>query len=240
MKIYQIPRTNAPGLIGPEKAPEEILNGINSEKIQINNSDIEESEKQIYKKARDIFSKEKPIFVGGDHSITYPILKAFKEKTKNPFLIIFDAHADCDFCSQEPTHEEWLRAIIESGFEPRNIIIIGLRKSWEIEQKFLKENKIKVYEHITEETINKIKEKSKKKQVYLSIDIDAIDPKFAPAVNYQEKNGIKTEDFKQLLKQIIAETNIHGVDLVEVVPEKDIDGKTIKLAREIISILNAS
>jgi agmatinase len=240
MKIYQIPRINALGLRGPEEAPEIILKDIPSEKINIDNDNIEESEKIIYDKAKEIFSQdEKALFVGGDHSITYPLAKAFQKKNEDSSLIIFDAHIDCDFCAKEPTHEEWLRGIVETGFNPKNIVLIGIRKEWEVEKEFLKENGIKVFNKIEEETINYIKENSKNKKVYLSIDIDALDPEFAPAVNYPEPNGLDENEFKNLLKEILKETNVKAIDIVEIVPGKDIENKTINLTREIISIVNS-
>ena len=238
MKIYQVPRINALGLKGPEEAPGIILKEIPSVKIEINNNNTEESEQVIYNKAKEIFSQdEKTLFVGGDHSITYPILKAFQEKNNNPFLIVFDAHIDCDFCAKEPTHEEWLRGIVEAGFDPKNIVLIGIRKEWEVEKEFLKENEIKVFNKIETETINYIKENSKNKKVYLSIDIDALDPKFAPAVNYQEPDGMDENEFKNLLKETLKETDVRATDIVEVVLRKDIENKTINLVREIISIV---
>ena len=74
---------------------------------------------------RDIVLKDfKVCFVGGDHSITYPLFKAFREKNAKPFLIVFDAHADCMPSMKEPTHEEFLRRIIEDGFDPAKVMKI--------------------------------------------------------------------------------------------------------------------
>jgi len=117
--IYSTNRINALGLTGPETTPEAIKQFLElpTEHIQVNNNNIQESEQILYNKAKEIFTKksdlrpttydlrpqEKPlVFLGGDHSITYPILKAFQQQHKNPFLIIFDAHADCMPPQQEP------------------------------------------------------------------------------------------------------------------------------------------
>jgi len=235
MKLYSTNRINALGLKGPEETPN---NSPEAEYIQVNNDNIEESEKILYQKAKKIFDKkEKPLFIGGDHSITYPIFKAFQERKKGSFLIVFDAHADCMPPQQEPTHEEFLRAIIENGFPAQNIILIGIRKAEPEEQKFLKENNIKTSNE-TKESLKYIKENSKDKKIYLSIDIDALDPKFAPAVNYPEPNGLDKNEFKNLLKEILKENNVEAVDIVEAVPQKDIENKTINLINEIIEIIN--
>lgn len=236
MKLYSTNRINALGLKGPEETPNYFPE---AENIKVDNDDIQESEKILYEKAKQIFNNnEEPLFIGGDHSITYPIFKAFQEKNKNSFLIVFDAHIDCDYCAKEPTHEEWLRATVEAGFNPKNIILIGIRKAWNIEKQFLEKNNIKVFNNIKEEIIQYIKENSKDRQVYLSIDIDAIDPKFAPAVNYPEPNGLDKNEFKNLLKEILKEADVKAIDITEAVPQKDIESKTINLIREIISINN--
>ena len=88
------------------------------EEIHLDNLDIEKSQELIYKNSLKIFEVQpRTIFLGGDHSVSYPIGKAFVDYSKNsgkePCLIIFDAHADCMQPMNEPTHEEWLRALIE-------------------------------------------------------------------------------------------------------------------------------
>jgi len=239
MKLYSTNRINALGLKGPEELPETIKEFVKHpiEHIQVDNDNIQESENILYNKAKEIFSKdEKQIFIGGDHSITYPIFKAFQEKNKEPFLIVFDAHADCMQPQQEPTHEEFLRAIIKNGFPAQNIILIGARKIEPEEKQFLKENNIKVFNNIEKETIKYIKENSKDKKIYISIDIDALDPKFAPAVNYPEPNGLDENEFKNLLKEILKRNNVEAIDIVEAVPQKDIENKTINLIKEIIKL----
>ena len=141
MKIVSVPMINALGLKGPEEAPGRILSelDLSSEEVEIDNSDIKKSGELIYERSKEIFrEKEKVVFIGGDHSITFPIFKAFLEEHDNPFLIVFDAHADCMSPMKEPTHEEFLRGIIENGFSPENVILIGVRKIEREEKKFFK------------------------------------------------------------------------------------------------------
>jgi len=243
MKIYSTNRINALGLKGPEEThnyfPE-------AEYIQVDNGNIQESEQILYNKAKEIFansgaspslpstiyhlpSREKPaVFLGGDHSITYPIFKAFQQSHKNPFLIIFDAHADCMPHTQEPTHEEFLEAIISNGFPPEKIILIGLRKVEREEKEFLDKHKIKILQD-PKQIINL----TKNHDLYVSIDIDALDPSIAPAVNYPEPNGLSEKEFFQILIELLKQ-NPKAIDIVEAVPEKDQDNKTLKLITEII------
>ena len=226
MKLYSTNRINALGLKGPEVLPEAIREFVKQpiEHIQVDNDNIQESEKILYNKAKEIFSKnEKQIFIGGDHSITYPIFKAFQENTKEPFLIVFDAHADCMPPQQEPTHEEFLRAIIENGFPAQNIILVGARKIEPGEMKFLIENEIKVFTDIfdMEAAADYITEKANGKDLYVSIDIDALDPAFAPAVNYPEPAGLSSKEFFYIFKRLLRIKTLKVIDIVEAIPQND-------------------
>ncbi len=247
MKIYSTNRINALGLKGPEETPQEIENFMKYpvEKIKVDNDNIQESENILYMKAKEIFNKnEKQVFIGGDHSITYPIFKAFQEKNKNSFLIIFDAHVDCDFCANEPTHEEWLRGVIEAGFNPKNIILIGARKMWDVEKKFLAENEIKVFNGMfdIESATDYITEMANGKELYVSIDIDVLDPAFAPAVNYPEPAGLNSKEFFYILKRILKVKSLKTMDIVEIVPQKDknSDNLTLRTVAKIIEEVKTS
>jgi agmatinase len=226
MKIYSTNRINAMGHKGPEELPQAIKEFVKTpiENILVDNDNIQESEYILYNKAKEIFSKnEKQIFIGGDHSITYPIFKAFQEKNENSFLIVFDAHADCMTPLQEPTHEEYLRAIIESGFPSENIILIGARQIEPKEMKFLIENKIKIFTGTfnIEAATDYITERANGKNLYISIDIDALDPAFAPAVNCPEPAGLTSKEFFYIFKRLLRIKSLKTIDIVEAVPRKD-------------------
>jgi len=239
MKVISVPRINALGKKGPENAPEKILGelGIDAEKVLVGNEDISADEKEIYSVAKKVFN-EGAVFIGGDHSITYPIFKAFNEENKDAFLIVFDAHADCMPPMKESTHEEWLRAVVEGGFDPAKIILIGARKIEQKEKEFLSEKKIKVFSEISdlESVGNYIIEKVKRQNVYVSVDVDVLDLKFAQGVNYPEPKGLSLEELFYLLKRIFSLKNLKVLDVVEVVPEKDEKSnyQTVKIAARIV------
>ncbi len=235
MKLVAIPRINALGKKGPENAPEILLNNIPHENINTNNENIKEDETKIYNYARknpnDIF------YVGGDHSITYPTCRAFLEEygKDDSFLIVFDAHPDLMPPMAEPTHEEYLMELINKGWKAENIILIGARNNEPEEQKIIDEHQIKVFTtEDTSEITNYIKEKTTNKNTYLSIDIDAIDPEFAPGVNYPVKDGLSKERFFEIYEKILQLNKPKVIDLVEIIPEKDIDNKTVELGKKII------
>jgi agmatinase len=241
MKIYSTNRINALGLKGPEDTPEKIKQFLKTpiNHIKVDNGNIQESEEILYKKAYEIFSsKEKSLIIGGDHSITYPIFKAFQQKNSNPFLIIFDAHADCMEPGLEPTHEEFLRAIIENGFPSEKIILIGLRKIEPEEKIFLNTHNIKIFNEIydLESATDYITEKANGHDLYISIDIDALDPAFAPAVNYPEPNGLSSKEFFYIIKRLLKIKTLKNIDIVEAVPKKDsqFDFRTLRTIAKII------
>lgn len=241
MKIYTTNRINALGLNGPEQTHLKIKQFLKfpTEHIEVDNNNIQESENILYTSAKKIFQQnKKSLFLGGDHSITYPIFKAFKEQHKNPFLIIFDAHADLMPPQKEPTHEEFLRAIIEDGFPSEKIILIGTRKIEPEEARFLKTHNIKIFSEIydMEACADYITEKANNQDLYISLDIDALDPAFAPAVNYPEPIGLSSKEFFYIIKRLLKIKTLRALDIVEAVPEKDLqfDYRTLRTITKII------
>jgi len=108
------------------------------------------------------------------------------------------------------------------------------------EEKFLIKHNLKYFTSMknTVKIISKINNNTKNKKVYLSIDIDVIDPKYAPAVNYPEPNGLTKNKFFKLIKSINKNQQPIITDIVEIVPSKDKRNKTIKLARKLIKLIN--
>ena len=121
------------------------------EEIHLDNSNLLLSSKLIYKNALEAFNvKPRVVFLGGDHSISYSLTKAFydycNKEDKEPCLIVFDAHPDCmiPMDKDAPTHEEWLYELIEKGFPAKNILLVGVRNSDPKEIAFLKEKGVRV------------------------------------------------------------------------------------------------
>lgn len=267
MLIVKIPGINGLGETkGCEKAGNAILEALKEiysnesgvpidtrlldlEEIHLDNSDLETSNELIYKNSLECFEeKPKTIFLGGDHSISFSTTRAFlehcKKSEKEPCLIVFDAHPDCmgSADSKLPTHEEWLRSLIQSGFPLENIFLIGVRNSDPSETVFLKKHNIKVrsmnqiLENL-EDSCDTIMEFSKDKELYISIDIDVVDPAFAPGTRYKEPGGLTTRQFLYLIQRLNKVKNLRAVDIVEVNPDKDDSDLTVKLGAKILSEL---
>ena len=229
--------------IGCEKAPDFILNElkkinhkiIDVSEVKINKNNIDETNKNIEKKEGDIF-------LGGDHSITYSLFKGFAKNNKNFGLLIFDAHPDSSLYVKSVSHEDFVRKLVDEGFlDKKNLVYVGVRKSGKSEIIFLKDvktisvNEVELdTEKVSHDLINFFKNF---KQFYMSIDIDVLDPVFAPGTGYLEPLGLNMKELIYLISKLKLLKNLKRIDLVEVNPDKDINGITVKNAAKILSEL---
>ncbi len=219
------------------------------EEIHLDNFNLEQSHELIYKNSFEIF-EEKPrtVFLGGDHSISYSTTKAFlehcKSNGKEPCLIVFDSHPDCMPTTDKktPTHEEWLRALIESGFPAENVLLVGARNSDRQEIEFVSKNKIRIISmnqmlSDLQDSCDIIMEFSHGKELYVSVDIDVIDPAFAPSTGYMEPGGLTSRQFIYLIQRINKMRNLRAVDIVEINEKHDKEKTTVKLGAKILAEL---
>lgn len=231
-----------------EKGKEIIVDKLTIDEVKID-SDLIKTNDLIYKEAFNHFSKnKKSLFLGGDHSLSYPLTRSFfdycENSGKEPALIIFDAHPDLmePVDNKIPTHEEWLKALINDGFNPKNILLVGVRNSDPSELKVIKELGIKMVSVndlmlSLEGKTDYIMEFGYGKSVYVSIDIDIVDPAFAPGVGYPEPAGISSRELIYIVQRMNLMKNLVAVDLVEINPSKDVRDLTSKLAAKIVSEL---
>lgn len=224
--------------IGCEKAPNEIVKNLT--RFKIKEADVVKG--NLDKTGKNIEKKDGDIFIGGDHSLTYFSFKGFAKGKINPGLIILDAHLDSDYYTKTVTHEDFVRKLVdEKILKKGNVIWIGARRIFKVEKEFSKGMNIF--------KINSIKKNLKKvccmvlelckefSDVYLSIDIDVLDPAYAPGTGHRERNGMTDKELFFFLKKIKSLKKIGRIDLVEVNPDLDENRKTIKLASRIINRL---
>lgn len=270
MLIVKVPGINGLGkTAGCEKAPDAILaslselysnergktiivDSLRMEEIQIDNSNVTEDNKLIYQSALKMFErqgKQLVTFLGGDHSVSYSLAKAFvdrcKSSDKEPCLIIFDAHPDLmePVDANIPTHEEWLRALIENtNIKGENVLLVGVRNTDPSEREFISKNGIRSismnqFTTDIEEACNTIMEFANGKELYLSLDIDVVDPAFAPATGYNEVGGLTSREFIYLVQRMKKVKGLCAIDLVEINPDKDLkfDNITVKLGAKVLS-----
>lgn len=229
---------------GSAKAPEQLIKLFDKpfKIINVMPSNLEETNKNIYE---EVLTKEKAVIIGGDHSITYPAFKAFIQNNPGAGLIIFDAHPDCVNNFNPPTHEDFVRVLIEEGtLDPKKLILVGVRQSDMIEKEFLNNYKIrcftmdKIFEYGVKDICETIMETANSwPTIYLSLDIDVVDPAFAPGTGYREPGGLDPKELFYCLKRLKKLKNLKMVDLVEISPEKDHNNLTVKLGEKILKEL---
>lgn len=206
-------------------------------------------------KIKALYAKNKfMLFLGGDHSVSIKTQKAFLEKYKDKKvgIIHFDAHADiCDvYDNSKMSHACVNRRAVDNGLHADDIVYIGLR-SWEIQELefFSKENSgvmysmAKVRQMGVDEVLNAVVKKFKEYDaIYLSFDIDALDPSASPGTGTPEAGGLQWLEAAKLVKAFITQLHVVTMDVVEVSPPLDINDITswagLKLIYEALSELS--
>lgn len=220
---------------GCEKAPEEIVKQFNS--IYSNESGRYIQPPKAEKAELNAIPQSK-FYIGGDHSITYHTVRRFVKDNPNPALLIFDAHPDVFQQFDTPTHLDYLKFLVEENIvNTNNIIIIGIRNPHPQEIQYLKEKGITYFTAKGlkwQDTCDAVMEKLKGKDIYISIDMDVLDPAHAPGVYYPEPAGLTTRQLLYFLQRL-RNLNPKAIDIVEVNPEADINNITSKTAAKLLA-----
>ncbi len=173
------------------------------------------------------------ITAGGDHSITFPILKGLSSKEKVG-LIHFDSHCDTSppFHGSGLQHGCPMRNAVEAGLvDPERTVQIGIRGTAELLWQFSYDCGMRVihieefYELGRRKVISEIKSRVGDGPVYISFDIDCLDPAFAPGTGTPVVGGMSSFEALQVLRGLYG-LNVIGGDLVEVAPPYDAGGIT--------------
>ena len=250
MKIIGIPFSS--GSLGKndgcEKAPDLVIKrlrniSLNEEgnTVQFDFLNIEVDKNNFDLTHKSILNSSGDIYLGGDHSITYSSFSSLLGKNKG--MIILDAHPDLEVGTKTPDHECYLRMLIDEKKIPKeNVLLIGIRNVSKNELDFIKQNKIKciymktLFENGIKETADDITEFALNfSDLYLSIDIDVLDPAFAPGTGYKESGGMTVRELLFLLQRIKRMKNLRRIDLVEINPDKDPSGITLGCGAKILS-----
>jgi len=213
--------------------------------VELNLTTIDNFLKKLYNQNEEII----PVMIGGDHFCTYPVVKVVGdqlEKKEEFGVLIFDSHLDF--------YQEWDKGVYSHAtishriydleyVNNKNLLIVGTRDIDIEEFNLASSENIKYLNayHIIDGLdyyIDGIKEffkKSNIKSLYVSIDIDALDPSIAPGTGYAIPGGFSYRDIWKILKEITEYFNIVGFDLVEVAPNLDLENKmTCILAAKLI------
>ena len=200
--------------------------------IAANPFDIEEAISRIHKSYDQLLERAKRVVtIGGDHTITLPILRSLKAKHGPISVVHFDAHLDTwdSYFGADYTHGTTFRRASEEGLlDPEGCMHIGIRGPL-YAAKDLTDDKalgFQIFSSVEFQdlgvaaAIEKMKARVGKRPMYVSIDIDVLDPAHAPGTGTPEAGGLTSRELLSLLRAT-AGMNVVGADIVEVAPAYD-------------------
>lgn len=171
-----------------------------------------------------------PVILGGDHSITEPCLRAVSAVHGPVGLIHFDTHTDTgeEVFGATLSHGTLMRRVVEAGnVDPRRYVQIGLRGYWPGEKEFgwqAEQGITSLFAHdvmhrgigaVVEEALAAVGEGG---PVYISVDVDVLDPAFAPGTGTPEPGGLSSRELLWAVRTLASRVDVVGCDVVEVLP----------------------
>jgi agmatinase len=174
----------------------------------------------IQKALAKILSGDKfPIVLGGDHLITLPIIEEILKISPRLHLIHIDAHTDLreDYLGESLSHSTVMRKVVDHLGEGR-LFQIGIRSG--TEEEFRLARKMKSIVSLQPASLSSMIKRLKNQPVYITLDLDVIDPSLLPGVGAPEPGGLSFQEFISLLKKLQA-LHVIGFDMVELTPDYD-------------------
>lgn len=189
---------------------------------------------------QEVVAKNKiPMVLGGEHSISYGVVKAMKRKYKDLSVLQFDAHADLidEYEGSKFSHACVMRRILDLGVP---VVQIGIRNMNQEIQEYLAQNKKQaknIYFAPEIPSCQKILA-GLTKNVYLSFDLDAFDPSIMPAVGTAEPNGLFWNETIKTIEAISKKVKIIGTDVVELCPIAGFEAPNFLAAKLVYKIIS--
>lgn len=231
MGIHRNPRKGT--LNGPQKILEglEFETNILIDEVFADEFSLEETHRRIEDNTSELIDYRRPILsIGGDHSVSFPVIKALKEDNPDMKLVWLDSHLDLkEKVDGHVSHDVVVRELLDSGFSDDEIIFVGITEIDHDEDEFLEGHDLDIYRP---DELDEFFERGLEGEFYLSVDIDVLDKDFAPGTGYPDGElGIKE------VKEVIEEVGPIHADIVEVAPSLDIDGRTVESAQALTQSL---
>ena len=177
-----------------------------------------------------------PLSLGGDHSVTYPLVRAIRGRHSKLTILHIDAHADLydEFEGDRFSHACPFARIMEEGLAER-LVQVGIRTLTGHQRDQVKRFGVEVID-MMDWTAGR-RQSIGQNPVYLSLDLDALDPAFAPGVSHWEPGGLSVRDILELIRAIDAP--LVGADVVEYNPVRDPSGVTAMVAAKLVKEIAA-
>lgn len=226
---------------------------------------ILEADKKLADKVREaVHSGCFPLIFGGDHSLSWGSISGVKAEFEHIGVVYIDAHGDFNTAETSPTHNvhgmhmAYLMGLDENAelnnfynegvkVDKHDVYFVCSRSLDKGEQQFAKENNMNICttadclrlgaEQIAAQTIARIKE-SAIEHVHISLDIDCMDPQDVPGTGVPEKNGVHPDFVYLFLALLLRNLPVCSMDIVELNPEMDVDGKSLEVCKRLLEILD--
>jgi len=186
------------------------------------------------------------VVLGGDHSIAYPDIAAVAAHNPDVAVVQFDTHADTatEIWDVKWSHGTPFRHLVDDGVIPgERLVQVGLRGYWPFPEEFEWAHSAGVRWHRMEEVIERgienvmddvLEEISAASALFLSVDIDVLDPAFAPGTGTPEPGGMATRELLRAVRRVALEKDLAGMEVVEVSPPYDHAGITAMAAHRVV------
>lgn len=209
--------------------------------LELSMGDTDKVLNEIYEETKEILSDNKfPFMIGGEHLVTLPAFKAVHEKYNDVYVLHFDAHTDLreEYNNNKNSHATVIKRVWDIIGDGK-IFQFGIRSGTKEEFNFALKEKHTYMETHTIDTFWKIVSTLGGKNVYLTIDLDVLDPSIFPGTGTPEPGGITYRKFEQIFK-ILKSSNINlvGCDIVELSPDYDRSNVSTVVACKILRELS--
>lgn len=213
---------------------DEVLTGYESPELS---EDAARARDQMTEAVAGVLARgEAPLCLGGDHSVTLPILRAMKEAGEALNVLHLDAHPDLydELGGDRHSHACPFARSLEEGLVA-NLVQVGIRCATPAQRTFASEHGVVMlgadaWEEVPYDRLGA--------PLYVSIDLDGLDPAFAPGVSHPEPGGLSTREVLAILGKLPVPPA--GADIVELNPERDVNLLTAHLAARLVKELAAA
>ena len=208
--------------------------------LELGNAEALDARDQIMDAVRDAVTDGSPLLsIGGDHFVTYPIVAAMAERFDSITIVHVDAHPDIydELDGDKYSHACPFARIMESDHASR-LVQFGIRTATQHQREQVERFGVEMHEVRTwDGTVPSLAG-----PVYLSIDVDGLDPAFAPGVSHHEPGGLTMRQVLDIIHSVGSQgVEVIGADVVEINPERDVHDMTamvgVKLVRELLGLM---
>lgn len=179
-----------------------------------------------------------PVFIGGDHSVSYPLLRAFDDV---PELYVVQLDAHLGFAaggSGEPSAAHAFRRAVEAVPGLHGITTIGMREATAgreaLDAARARGHRIVSVRSFRQQGENVLAELPERAAVYLSLDVDALDPAIVPGTGDPEPDGLRYDELRQIVDAVVGRNRLVGMELTELAPELDPSGRSARVAARLL------